>query len=191
MDVDDPLRTKYLAAEAGNAVFAELDHRNKPVLVHAGHFRIGMNLRHVNDVRGADEVANPAARAACNGDGFNHVQFMALLIATDYRGRVYSRNLIFLTGDPLDIGDSNHHRYRKLVRNSGARTTDTAISAVPALLRVGDLGSVNRHLQDVARTILDTVPAQLAMAAMEATFRFRQCLSFAEPLIGFLERACG
>jgi len=56
---------------------------------------------------------------------------------------------------------------------------------------MGHLGSINGHLQDVARTILDTIPAQLALSAMKATFGFRQCFSFTESFVAFFEGHCG
>ena len=63
MDVDDLLRAEDFAAEARDAMFLELDDRTRAIYAKPWHVARASGL-HVNDVGGADVVANPATRAA-------------------------------------------------------------------------------------------------------------------------------
>jgi hypothetical protein len=72
MDVDDLLGTKNLAAEAGDAVFAKLDRRQKSRLNKSVEPGLVRRRLHVNHVGRADIVADSAARALFKLDIFDH-----------------------------------------------------------------------------------------------------------------------
>src|SRR5215510_8998206 len=76
MHVDDPLGAEDLAAEAGDAVLAELDHRQELRLQQPGDFRIDRHRLHVNDVGGTDGVADAAARATGDVDALDQCRLM-------------------------------------------------------------------------------------------------------------------
>jgi hypothetical protein len=73
MHIDDLLRAEDFAAETGDAVLAEPDHRPKPALAQSGDFGGNRNRFHVNDVGGADCVTDAAAGAALDVDALDHV----------------------------------------------------------------------------------------------------------------------
>src|ERR1700680_1474782 len=73
MHVDDLLRAENLAAEARDAMFAELDDREQldlPQPRHLGRDRRGLHVDHVGR---ADDVADAAARAFLDFDRLDHV----------------------------------------------------------------------------------------------------------------------
>src|SRR5262249_28312752 len=72
LHVDDRLRTEDLAAEAGDAMFAELDHRQKLGLNQPGNFLFDRNRLHMDDISRTNRIADAAARAAFDLDFLDH-----------------------------------------------------------------------------------------------------------------------
>src|ERR1700730_4160534 len=72
MHVDNVLRTKYLATEAGDAVLAEFDDWKQLDSPKTGHFGHHWRRLHVDDIGGADEVTNAAARAFLDFNLLDH-----------------------------------------------------------------------------------------------------------------------
>src|SRR6476660_7804011 len=72
MHVDDVLRAEDFAAEAGDAVLAELDDRQEPGLAQPRDLN-GDGLRlHVDHIGRADQVADAATGAFFEFDAFDH-----------------------------------------------------------------------------------------------------------------------
>jgi hypothetical protein len=87
MNVDDLLGTEDLATEAGDAVFAKLDHgkafeRNEAI--DAGRDR---HLLHVDHVGWTDVVADAAAGALLKLDVFDHPALRLLRVLSSFRKR--------------------------------------------------------------------------------------------------------
>jgi hypothetical protein len=70
--VDDLLRAEYLAAETGDAMFAEFDRRKLFDLVQTCDFDPYLDRLHVNDVRRTYQVADAAAGAFFEVDRLDH-----------------------------------------------------------------------------------------------------------------------
>src|SRR5262245_32876483 len=79
MHVDDLLGAEDLAAEAGDAVLAEPDHRQQLALAQARHLERNLDRLHVNDVRGAYGIADAAAGAALDVDRLDHARLCSAL----------------------------------------------------------------------------------------------------------------
>src|SRR5690349_13536068 len=78
MHVHDVLRTEYLAAETRDAVLAEFYDRQELCGAQPGNLGNVRDGLHVNDVSGADEVADAAARAFLDLDFFDHDRIMSI-----------------------------------------------------------------------------------------------------------------
>jgi hypothetical protein len=72
MYVDNLFGTKDLATETGNAVLAKFYDRQGFPLVQTRHAGRHQDLGHVNDVGGADEIADATACTAIKVDVFDH-----------------------------------------------------------------------------------------------------------------------
>ena len=72
MNVDDFLRAEQLAIKTGNAVFAELDHREQLALLESGDAGDDDCRLHIDDIRRADGIADPATRALGKIDRLDH-----------------------------------------------------------------------------------------------------------------------
>jgi hypothetical protein len=72
MHVDDPFGTEDLAIEAGYAVLLKLDNRQLVANAQPRDFFGGGRRFHVNDVGGANQIADPAAGTFCKIDRFDH-----------------------------------------------------------------------------------------------------------------------
>src|SRR5262245_53512183 len=79
MHVDDVFGTEYLAAEAGDAVLAELDDRQQLGAREPGDLLRHGHRLHVDDVRRAHQVADPAAGALIELDILDHAEFITEL----------------------------------------------------------------------------------------------------------------
>jgi hypothetical protein len=72
MHVDDLLRTKYLAAKAGDAMLAKFYYRQEPGFNETVEPGLARRRLHVDHVGRANIVADSAARALFNLDIFDH-----------------------------------------------------------------------------------------------------------------------
>jgi hypothetical protein len=79
MHIDDLLGTEDFAAEAGDTVLAVFDDRKLKGRVQAGNDTCGRRGLHVDDIGGADNVADAAAGTFIEFDAFNHELFRQLL----------------------------------------------------------------------------------------------------------------
>src|SRR4029453_10412033 len=91
MHVHDLLRAEYLAAEAGDAVLAVLDHGQQLDPRQSLDLHRDRNRLHVDDVRRADGVADAAARAPLELDVLDHRSFAA--------GISWSSDVIVIPGE--------------------------------------------------------------------------------------------
>jgi hypothetical protein len=95
MNVDDLFRAKYFAAKASDAVLAKLDGWQLICGAQVGKIlRVGDRL-HVDNIGGANDIADPAAGAFFNVDAFDHERIstgvFASIIADLRRRREFAR----------------------------------------------------------------------------------------------------
>ena len=75
----------------------------------------------------------------------------------------------------------------KLVVNRSARAGDSAATAMPAFVRIGDSRPFRLQFQNKAGAVLNTAPAGGAVTAVQTAFGLDYCRIFFQALINLLE----